>query len=67
MNTHIKRRKDKLAKLFPRLGERAGVPHIQYNPDTTWISLRSGAPLPGHLSDQISILSIGDSVKLTQQ
>ena len=67
MNTHIKRRKDKIAKLFPRLGERAGVPYIQYNESSVWISLRTGSPLSRLMDNQIKVLSIGDSVKLTQQ
>lgn len=67
MNTHIKRRKDKIARLFPRLGEREGIPYIQYNENDHWVSLRTGSLLFKTFSSEINILSIGDSVKLTQQ
>ena len=67
MNTHIKRRKDKIAKLFPRLGEHQGVPYIQYNENDYWVSLRTGIPIIRGNSSMINVLSVGDSVKLTQQ
>lgn len=67
MNTHIKRRKDKIAKLFPRLGERQGTPYIQFNENDDWVSLRTGSTIFKSFSSEINILSIGDSVKLTQQ
>lgn len=67
MNSHIKRRKEKIAKLFPRLGERQDVPYIQFNENSDWVSLRTGSALLSSFSHEVNILSVGDSIKLTQQ